>query len=165
VHTWTDKDAIQQQRHSHKLISAKQYSWLTYSQLGYLLSQWLGTQKPSSGHGLIEIPPNVLPSILCQLWLVVAHFIEPARQHSCQQPKESESCFDVMHLTDRPVYAGTGMPAAWRLKSMANTFLAWAGTSCKSLAKYTGVQAQRVVCSLHGHLPNTSTQFNVRGSC
>ena len=78
VHTWTDKDTLKKQHHNQKLISAKQCNSLTYSQLGYLLSQRLCTQKPSSCHGLIEVPSNVLPPILGQLGLVVAHFIEPA---------------------------------------------------------------------------------------
>ena len=51
-----------------------------------------------------------------------------------------------------PSYA---MPAALHIKSMADTFLAYAGTSCKALGNHTGVQAQRIVTSLHGHVPNT----------
>lgn len=76
-HLHMDRPDTLKQHHNHKLISAKQHNWLTYSQLGYLLSQGLGPQEPSSGHSLVEVPQNVLPSILRQLWLVVAHLIEP----------------------------------------------------------------------------------------
>ena len=38
----------------------------------------LGTPQPACGHGLIEVPPYVLPSILGQVRLVVAHLIESA---------------------------------------------------------------------------------------
>lgn len=43
-----------------------------------LAVEGFSTPQPACGHGLIKVPTNILPSILCQMGLVVAHFIEPA---------------------------------------------------------------------------------------
>lgn len=53
------------------------WSHKAHPHTGDLSGEGFGTPQPACGHGLVEVPANVLPPVLGQVWLLVSDIIEP----------------------------------------------------------------------------------------